>query len=98
MTMLGPILPFNYCNNPISLLRVSSTSALLARPRPSEFHVFGPLKEAMGGKAFRSEEDVQQAVHEWLRSQPKYFFSRGMHALPKRWNTCMEHNGDYIEK
>jgi len=26
------------------------------------------------------------------------FFSTGMRALPKRQNTCMEHNGDYIEK
>ena len=64
---------------------------------PSDFHVFGPLKEAMGGKSFRSDEEVQQAVHEWLRSQPKEFFSRGLHALPKRWNTCMERNGNYIE-
>jgi len=24
-------------------------------------------------------------------------FSRVVCALPKRWNTCMEHNGDYIE-
>ena len=31
---------------------------------PSEFHVFGPLKEEMGGKSFRSDEKVQQAVHE----------------------------------
>jgi len=28
----------------------------------------------------------------------KNFFSRGMHVLPKRWNTCMERNGDYIDK
>ena len=28
----------------------------------------------------------------------KNFFSRGIHALPKRWNTCMKGNGDYIEK
>jgi len=41
---------------------------------PTDFHVFGPLKEAMGGKSFRSDEEVQQAVHEWLRSQPKEFF------------------------
>jgi len=39
-----------------------------------DFHVFGPLKEAMEGKCFRSDEEVQQAVHECLRSQPKYFF------------------------
>ena len=25
---------------------------------PSDFHVFGPLKEEMGGKSFRSEEEV----------------------------------------
>ena len=65
---------------------------------PNDFHVFGPLKETMGGKSFRSEEEVQQAVHEWLRSQQKHFFSRGIHALPKRWNTCMVCNGDYVEK
>ena len=41
---------------------------------PIDFHVFGPLKEAMGSKSFRSDEEVQQAVHEWLRSQPKDFF------------------------
>jgi histone-lysine N-methyltransferase SETMAR len=65
---------------------------------PSDFHVFGPLEEAMGDKSFRSDEEVQQTVHKWLRSQPKDFFSRGIHALPKYWNTCMVHNGDYVEK
>jgi len=66
---------------------------------PSDFHTFGPLKEAMGDKSFRSNEEVQQAVHEWLHSQPKYFFfSRGIHALPKRWNTCMECNGGLCRK
>jgi histone-lysine N-methyltransferase SETMAR len=34
---------------------------------PSDFHVFGTLKEAMGCKSFRSDEEVQQAVHEWLQ-------------------------------
>ena len=42
---------------------------------PSDFHVFGPLKEAMGGKSFRSDEEVQQAVHEWLRCHSKDFSS-----------------------
>jgi len=65
---------------------------------PSDFHVFGPLKEVMGGKSFKFDEEVQQAVHEWLRSQPKEFFSRGISALLKHWNTCMERIGDYIEK
>jgi hypothetical protein len=52
----------------------------------------------MGGKSFTSNEEVQQVVHEWLRSQPKDFFSRGIHALQKCWKTCMVRNGDYVEK
>ena len=28
----------------------------------------------------------------------KRLFSRGIHAIPKRWNACMERNGDYVEK
>ena len=31
-------------------------------------------------------------------SAKRISFSRGIHALPKRWNTCMKGNGDYIEK
>jgi hypothetical protein len=46
--------------------------------------MFGPLKKAMGGKKFRSDEEVQQAVHEWLHRQPQEF--------------CIERNGDYVEK
>jgi len=36
--------------------------------------MFGPLKKAMGGKKFRSDEEVRHAVHEWLRGLTKYFF------------------------
>ena len=65
---------------------------------PSDFHVFQPLKETMRRTFFRSDEEVQQVVHEWLNSQPKYFFSRGIHVLPKSWKTCMLRNEDYVEK
>jgi histone-lysine N-methyltransferase SETMAR len=65
---------------------------------PSDYHVSGPLKEVMGGKKFRSDIKVQQAVHEWLRRQPQESFSRGIHTLCKRWRACIERNGDYVEK
>ena len=49
---------------------------------PSDFHVFGPLKEAMGRKKFRSDEEVRHAVHEWLRGLPKeFFFERNLCTL-----------------
>jgi hypothetical protein len=60
--------------------------------------MFGPLKEAMGGKKFRSDEEVHQAVHEWLCTRPQEFFSRGICALPVRWRKRVERQGDYVEK
>jgi histone-lysine N-methyltransferase SETMAR len=58
---------------------------------PSDFHVSGPLKEAMGGKYFRSDEEAAGGARVAALSA-KIIFSRGIHALPKRWNTCMERN------
>jgi hypothetical protein len=65
---------------------------------PSDYHMFGQLKEAMGGKKFRSVEEVHQAVREWLRTRPQEFFSRGICALPMRWRKCVERQGDFVEK
>ena len=58
----------------------------------------GPLKEAMGGKKFRTDEEVRHAVREWLRGLSKEFFSKGIYALCKRWRTYIERGGDYVEK
>jgi histone-lysine N-methyltransferase SETMAR len=41
---------------------------------PSDYHMIGPLKEALGGKKFQSDEEIHRAVHDWLKSQPKGFF------------------------
>jgi predicted amidophosphoribosyltransferase len=60
--------------------------------------MFGPLKEAMGGKKFHSDEEVHQVVHEWLHTRPQEFFPRGIRVLPVRWRKCVERQGDYVEK
>jgi hypothetical protein len=39
---------------------------------PSNFHLFGPLKAALG--RFWCDEDVKNVVHQWLRAQPKTFY------------------------
>jgi hypothetical protein len=42
---------------------------------PSDFHLFGPLKEALRRRRFScDDDDVKAAVHQWLRAQPKIFF------------------------
>jgi hypothetical protein len=33
---------------------------------PSDYHLFGPAKEHLGGKSFRNNEEVIQNVREWL--------------------------------
>jgi histone-lysine N-methyltransferase SETMAR len=65
---------------------------------PSDYHVFGPLREALGGKKFSTEDEIKEAMHRWLRSQSEDFFSHGIQTLVKRWHTCIERGGDYIEK
>ena len=93
--MLRPILPIQLLRQskicPSSVFHICRASQTLAQV------IFTSLNhsEAMGGKSFRSDEEVQQAVQEWLHSQPKDFFSRG---TPKHWNTFMERNGDHVQK
>jgi hypothetical protein len=53
MTMLGPILPED--------LRFKRLPHLPYLPvlAPIDYHILGPFEEAMGGKTFRSDEEVQ---------------------------------------
>jgi hypothetical protein len=44
---------------------------------PSDYHLFGSLKENVGGKFFRNNDEVIQDVQEWLHWQPKDFVLSG---------------------
>jgi histone-lysine N-methyltransferase SETMAR len=41
---------------------------------PSDYHLFGPLKDALRGRHFASDQEVKGVVHAWLVTQPKTFF------------------------
>jgi hypothetical protein len=62
----------------------------------SDYHIIGPFKEATGGKIFCSAE-VQEAVHEWLYTQPKNFFKRNLGMIVENWKTGNECNQNYAE-
>jgi len=83
--MLGPILPVKLLQQ--SKICPSVVFHILHTSQTSPQVIFTSLdhsfKEAMGGKSFRSNKEVQQAVHKWLHCQPKDFLSRGIQALPK---------------
>jgi hypothetical protein len=42
---------------------------------PRDFHIFCPMKEALRGRRFSSDEEVIGAAPNWLKTQPKSFYS-----------------------
>lgn len=65
---------------------------------PCDFHMFGPLKEALGGQRFDSDAEVEAYVHNWLQTRPGSFYMEGIGKLPIRWEKCVSKAGDYVEK
>jgi len=65
---------------------------------PSDFRLFGPLKNALRGRRFAADNEAKEAVHDWLHSQPQTFFSNDIKKLTDSWAKCIEKKGDYFEK
>ena len=64
---------------------------------PSHYHLFCPLKEALKGRRFTSDQEVKDAVYARLAAQPKTFFSECIRKLEQRWAKWVEKQGDYVE-
>jgi hypothetical protein len=61
--------------------------------------MFGPMREAVTGRVFSSDEEVSGAVQNCLKTQPKNIFPDGIKKrIVKCWNPCAEVEGDYVEK
>jgi len=65
---------------------------------PSDFHLFGPMKEHLRGQKFAYGDEVMEAVQSWLKATPKGFFLEGIRKLVDRWTKCVAKLGDYAEK
>jgi hypothetical protein len=57
---------------------------------PSDFHLFGLLKEALGARRFQCDEDVKNTVHQWLCAQPKTFYYDGINKLLGHWKNVLK--------
>ena len=64
---------------------------------PSDFHLFGPMKEHLRGQKF-ADDEVMEAVQSWLKATPKSFFLEGIRKLVDRWIKCVAKQGDYVKK
>ena len=65
---------------------------------PSDFHLFGPMKEHLQGQRFADDDEVTEAAESWLKATPKTFFLEGIRKLVDRWTKCVAKQGDYVEK
>ena len=65
---------------------------------PSDFHIFGPLKDALCGIRFEDDESVISAVRTCLHEQETSWNREGMHALVSRWRKAIDVDGDFVEK
>ena len=65
---------------------------------PSDYHLFGPLKEALRGRRFTSDQELKEAVHSWHPAQPKTFFSEVIQKPVQRCKKYIEKQGDCVEK
>jgi len=63
---------------------------------PSDFHLFGPLKDALHGTRFEGDESVIPTVRTWLRVQETSWYREGMHALVLQWRKALDVDGDYV--
>jgi hypothetical protein len=64
---------------------------------PSDYRVFGTLKEALRGQRFHSS-DKMETVHFWLRQQAETSFSAGLQTLVETCEKCIAKDSDYMEK
>ena len=65
---------------------------------PSDFHLFGPMKEHLRGQKFADDSEILEAVQSWLKAVPKSLFLEGIHKLLDRWTKCVVKQRDYVEK
>jgi histone-lysine N-methyltransferase SETMAR len=65
---------------------------------PTDFHLFPKLKEFLGGRRFKSDEEVKDAVKEWLNGLAAEIYDECIQKLVTHYDKCLNVGGDYVEK
>lgn len=64
---------------------------------PCDFGLFGTMKNAFQGCSFESEDDLLDAIKNFLDSQPLTFWENIFNGWIKRLQKCIEAQGNYFE-
>jgi hypothetical protein len=52
----------------------------------------------LGGRRFKSDEEVKDEVMEWLNGLAEEVYDEGIQKLVTRYDKCLNVGGDYVEK
>jgi hypothetical protein len=63
-----------------------------------DFHLLGPLKDALRETRFEDDESMIRTERTWLREQETGWYREGMHALVSRRRKAVVVYGDHVEK
>ena len=63
---------------------------------PTDYKAFRSLQNFLNGKNFANEDEVKQAIQEWIDSKNRDFRVKGIAVLPDRWAKAIEYEGDYF--
>jgi hypothetical protein len=56
------------------------------------------LKEFLGGRRFKSDEEVKDAIKEWLNGLAVEVYDEDIQNLITRCDKCLNVGGDYVER
>ncbi|PNF15750.1 hypothetical protein B7P43_G11659 [Cryptotermes secundus] len=65
---------------------------------PSDYHLFGFVKDQLCGQHFETREAIQKAVRQCLLMAGTEFYRRGIFKLAERREKCVQRSDDYVEK
>jgi histone-lysine N-methyltransferase SETMAR len=65
---------------------------------PSDFHLFPALKEFLGGKRLEYNEEVKNAIREWLNGLAAAVYNEGIQKLVTCYEKRLNIGGNYLQK
>jgi hypothetical protein len=60
---------------------------------PSDYLLFGHLKNSLRGRRFGSDHELKEAVHTWLAARPKKYFPKAYRSLCKPGPSVLKNCG-----
>jgi histone-lysine N-methyltransferase SETMAR len=61
---------------------------------PCDYHMFGPLKEALRPQRFDDDGHVENFTCKWPQTRPPSFYNSGIKKFPIRLQKCIEKGGN----